>query len=117
MQSARYRMKHNAVLAVTVCLLLALVAPTLAQVSSSYDLSWHAIAGGSGRMESAGGHAVLGTAGQASVGTMMTGSGYVACSGFWCGAAGPYRVYLPLAMRGFYVTSGLDLSEDFDGPR
>ena len=50
-------------------------------------------------MESAGGHAVLGSAGQPLAGRMATGGGHALCSGFWCGAAAGYRVYLPLVAR------------------
>jgi len=81
-------------------LLLGLTVPVLAQVSSSYDLSWHVIAVGGGRMESAGGHTVLGTAGQSLVGPMVSG-GHALCGGFWCGAAARYRVYLPLVVHNF----------------
>ena len=80
------------------CLLLGLAVPVLAQVSSNYDLSWHVIAGSSGRMESAGGHTMLGTAGQSLVGPMVSG-GHALCGGFWCGTATQYKVCLPLVVR------------------
>jgi len=102
------------ILVLIACLLLALSVPVLAQVSSNYDLSWHAIAGGSGRMESAGGHTVLGTAGQPLIGKMTASSGHTLCSGFWCAAAEQYRIYLPLTIRNFRSTSGPILSEDFN---
>ena len=90
--------RRGVVLALVVCLVLAVAVPVLAQVSSNYDLSWGVVAGGSGRMESAGGHAVLGSAGQPLAGSMMTSGGHALCSGFWCGAAA-YRVYLPMVVR------------------
>ena len=93
-------MRDGLIVALVGCLLLGLVVPVLAQVSSNYDLSWHAIAGGGGRMESAGGHAMLGTGGQSLVGPMESG-GHALCGGFWCGAAAQYRVYLPLVVHNF----------------
>ena len=90
--------REGVILALAGCLLVGLVVPVLAQVSSNYDLSWHAITGGSGRMESAGGHTVLGTAGQSLVGPMVSG-GHALCGGFWCGAATQFRVYLPMVVR------------------
>jgi hypothetical protein len=84
---------------------LALVAPVLrqtqdvvlAQVSANYDLSWHVIAGGGGRMAGTQ-HTLQGTTGQAVVGP-AAGSGHTLCSGFWCGVGAGYRVYLPLVLR------------------
>ena len=96
-ESRRWR-REGVILALVGCLLLGLVVPVLGQVSSSYDLSWHLIAGGSGRMESAGGHTMLGTAGQSLVGPMVSG-GHALCGGFWCGAATQYKVCLPLVVR------------------
>jgi len=106
MQDARCRIqearggKRQVMLVLIACLLLALAVPVLAQVSSNYDLSWNVIAGGSGRMESAGGHVVLGTAGQSLLGPMVS-SGHSLCTGFWCSAAERCRVYLPLVVRSF----------------
>jgi hypothetical protein len=115
MQDAKCRKKRQVTLALIACLLLALAlaVPVLAQVSSNYDLSWHVIAGGGGRMESAGGHTLLGTAGQALVG-QMSSSGHSLCSGFWCSAVEGYRVYLPLVVRNFRPTSGSIFADDFD---
>jgi hypothetical protein len=112
-QEAGHRRLKGCLVLVTL-LLLALVVPVLAQVSSNYDLWWHAIAGGGGRMESAGGHTVLGTTGQALIGTMKAGSGHTLCSSFWCGTMEQYRVYLPLVVCNFHPSSGLILSENFD---
>jgi hypothetical protein len=82
-------------LALAACLALAL--PVLAQVSAAYNLSWHTIAGGGGRMESAQ-HTLHGTVGQAVTGQASSG-GHTLCSGFWCGVEAEYRVYLPLVLR------------------
>lgn len=69
----------------------------LAQVSANYDLSWHVIAGGGGRMAGTQ-HTLQGTIGQAVVGPAAD-SGRTLCSGFWCGVEAEYRVCLPLVMR------------------
>ena len=100
-----------AIVSLLACLVVAL--PTLAQVSSNYDLSWHVIAGGGGQMESTGGHALPGTAGQVPVGKMMTGGGHSLCGGFWCSAVERYRIYLPLVVRNSSSTSGLIFSDNF----
>ena len=88
-------MKRKVILALVLIITLGAV-PVLAQISAAYDLSWHVIGGGGGRMESTG-HTLQGTVGQAVTGSMGS-SGYTSCSGFWCGAESEYRVYLPLAL-------------------
>ena len=90
-------MRRKIILLAILCLLLAAAVPALAQVSANYDLSWHVIAGGGGRMASSG-HALVGTAGQPLTGPMLS-SGYTLCSGFWCSGAVQYRIYLPLVLR------------------
>ncbi len=93
---------------------LALAVPVLAQSSANYDLSWHVIAGGGGRMESTG-HALLGTTGQPLVGSMTTGSGHSLCSGFWCGAAEEgVHIYLPLVVSNYSTAMTLIFSDDFN---
>lgn len=88
-------------LALVAC--LALAVPVLAQVSAIYDLPWHAIAGGGGKMESAQ-YTLQGTVGQAATG-QMSFSGHTLCSGFWCNdlssAETPedHWVYLPLVLK------------------
>ena len=73
----------------------------LAQVSAIYDLSWHTIAGGGGKMKSAQ-HTLQGTSGQALSG-QISSSSHTLCSGFWCDVAADtgYQVYLPLVVRDF----------------
>jgi hypothetical protein len=84
------------ILALVACLALAI--PALAQVSAIYDLSWHTIAGGSGKMNSAQ-HTLYGTVGQPATG-QASSSGHTLCSGFWCsGETGDHQVYLPLVLR------------------
>ena len=84
-------------IALAVAVGLAVAIPVLAQVSSSYDLSRHVIAGGGGRTESAG-YSLEGTIGQAVTGQSF--GGYTLCSGHWCaGADDGCAVYLPLVLR------------------
>ena len=90
-------MKRKIIPLAILCLSLTVAVSALAQVSANYDLSWHVIAGGGGRMASSG-HTLVGTAGQPLTGPMLS-SGYTLCSGFWCSGAVSYRVYLPLVLR------------------
>ena len=90
--------RQKVILVLAACLLLALAVPALAQVSSTYDLSWNVIAAGSGRMENADGHAVLGTAGQSLAGPMISAGGHTLCGGFWCSVGERYEVYLPVVV-------------------
>jgi hypothetical protein len=84
-------------IAVAIVVGLAVAIPVLAQVSSSYDLSRHVIAGGGGRAESAG-YSLEGTIGQPATGRAF--GGFTLCSGYWCaGADDGYAVYLPLVLR------------------
>ena len=85
---------------VIILALFALASAALAQVSANYDLSWHVIAGGGGRMEG-GNHSLLGTIGQSMAGTMSS-SGHTLDSGFWGRSATvgqEYEIYLPLVLR------------------
>jgi hypothetical protein len=105
------RVRSLIALVLVACLTLAVPAlrraqgVVLAQVSAIYDLSWHVIAGGGGKMESAQ-YKFLGTVGQSATG-QASSSGHTLCSGFWCrdGSAAEtpedYPVYLPLALREF----------------
>jgi len=45
--------------------------------------------------------ALDGTIGQAMVG-VVSSAPYELCSGFWCGTAAQYRVYLPLVLRNYW---------------
>lgn len=111
---ARGRRTLGAIVALTACV-LAVALPVrlgfagwpsspwgvvLAQASSVYDLSWNVVAGGGGRVESAG-HTLLSTIGQPAAGP-VAGPSYTLRSGFWGGALVDegHRVYLPLVMKG-----------------
>ena len=76
---------------------LALAVPVLA-VAADHSLDWYVVAGGGGRMSSAEGHVLVGTAGQALV-RLSSSDGYAMCSGFWCGVPAGRAVYLPLVVR------------------
>jgi hypothetical protein len=109
MQNTRRRITLKTALILTAC--LALAVPVLAQVSATFDLSWHVIGGGGGQMGGSE-HTIAGTIGQPVVG-MMDGSGHDLCSGFWCGGAVQYRIYLPLVVRNF-PAPGLIFADDFN---
>jgi len=74
-------------------------------VNASSDLSWHVIAGGGGRMESAG-HTLLSTVGQPLVGAASS-SDHTLCSGFRCsGIVTPTEfVYLPVVTKSHLPSS------------
>jgi hypothetical protein len=67
--------------------------------STNYWLDWHTplTGGGSGPAESAT-YAVNLTVGQTAIGSASSSS-YQACLGYWCGAGGLWRVYLPLVLK------------------
>ncbi len=74
----------------------------LAQVSASFDLSWHVAGAGGGRSASAA-YTLRGTAGQALAGLMASGAHQLS-GGFWLAApTGPSPaeggIYLPLVLR------------------
>ena len=83
---------------VTLAAALLIAAATQAAPDAA-GVDWWVIGGGGG--SAAGGGITLdGTIGQAVVG--VNGSApYELCSGFWCGTAVQYRIYLPLVLRNF----------------
>ena len=82
-------------LSVVAFLLLAGVA--LANAGPAVD--WWVIGGGGGPA-TAGAYALDGTVGQAVVG-VAEHAPYELCTGFWCGAAVEYKIYLPLVLRNY----------------
>ena len=75
----------------------------LAQTGGDYNLTWHTVDNGGGRL-TGGSYTLLGTAGQPEPGPALTGGGYTLYSGFWPGAGAapspPKKyVYLPLVLR------------------
>ncbi len=78
--------------AVVVLVLVAGVA-----LANGTTISRYVIGGGGGHAEAAP-YALDGTIGQPVTG-VVSDSGYELCSGFWCGAAVRYFIYLPLVLR------------------
>lgn len=94
--------KITTLAAILLCsLLLALSAieglASAALANGTPAIDWNVIGGGGGHAQ-ADIYALDGTIGQAVVGT-ATDTGLELCSGFWCGAPGRYKVYLPLVLR------------------
>ncbi len=82
------------------CVLL-LTSRALAMSSINYRLDWFVpLTGGGGGPAQSAHYAVNFTVGQSAIGTASSMS-YGGCLGYWCGAAGQYRVYLPLVLRNF----------------
>ena len=80
------------------CLVLS-VRSTSAQVSATYDLSWHVVAGGGATSAAGGAYALGGTIGQAAAAPSSEGA-YTLAAGFWAGVGGTSgSVYLPLLVR------------------
>jgi hypothetical protein len=96
----------------SVALLLALLGSvTLAQARSAqpaptgaptggggFEISWYTIDSGGAMFSTGGPYSLGGSIGQADTGTLNSGS-YTLNGGFWPGATGQYRVYLPLILR------------------
>ncbi len=79
--------------------LFLLVGSALAMFSTNYRLDWYTpLTGGSGGVASSASYAVNLTAGQTALG-VASSPNYRVCLGYWCGAVGQWRVYLPLIPR------------------
>ena len=83
--------------ALLVVLLLAGIA--MAQTSASFDFSWHVLAGGGGQAVGTT-YAANYTVGQGTIGWTNSGS-YGAGIGYWYGATGGYRIFLPLVLKSY----------------
>ena len=90
-----------------VCLLLLAAIPALAhsgegyQVArSGYDLTWSTVDGGGWTFSTGADYSLDGTAGQPDAG-LLSGGAYTLAGGFWGVGAPGYRIYLPLALRGY----------------
>ena len=90
-------MRNKILLAVALCGLVLLLRPVTAMESPNYALNW-TVMGSGGQAASSPSYALNGTIGQASIGFKASTS-YQFCSGYWCGAAAQYEVYLPLVIR------------------
>jgi hypothetical protein len=91
-------MKQTMILLALVALLL-LTGSVLAMRSANYWLDWFTpLTGGGGGPAGSTHYAVNFTVGQTAIG-VTSSSSYRACLGYWCGAMGQWRVYLPLVLR------------------
>jgi hypothetical protein len=72
--------------------------PGSAPRTAGWAIWWSTTESGGGA-SSGGGYTLMGTIGQPDAG-MLTGGGYTLSGGFWPGAAGSYRIYLPLVSKG-----------------
>ena len=90
--------KTTAFIAITLCGLL-FASSALAMSSANYRLDWFTplTSGGGGSAGSAS-YSVNLTVGQTAIGSASSSSNHV-CLGYWCGAVGQWRVYLPLVLR------------------
>jgi hypothetical protein len=83
----------------TLIVLLVLAGSALAMSSANYRLDWFTpMTGGGGGPASSANYAVNFTVGQTVIGSASSSS-YQACLGYWCGAGGLWRVYLPLVLK------------------
>ena len=90
-------MMHTLILALI--LTMAVTMLIHAQSGGGYDLTWSTIDGGGGTSMGAG-YALTGAIGQPDAGA-MSGGGYTLAGGFWgSGISRPYRVYLPVVIKG-----------------
>lgn len=93
-QSGRWR----TILVAVACLLL-VAGGVAAQSGGPYDLSWNTVDGGGHTFSVGGPYRLGGTIGQADAGFML-GGGYSLAGGFWSSGRVPFRIYLPLVLRG-----------------
>jgi len=100
-------MKHTALLAVVILVLLVLSGwiglpdrpgPAHAQSGGGYDLTWSTVGSGGGQSVG-GGYTLNGTIGQPDANAALTGGGYTVVGGCWSGVTDQYRVFLPLVLR------------------
>ena len=82
----------------TLAAVLLLVPVVLAQSGGDYDLTWSTVDSGGDTFSTGGDYSLGGTIGQPDAG-LLTGGDYTLAGGFWGGAVGMYRVYLPLVLR------------------
>jgi hypothetical protein len=80
-----------------VLLLSCLLVAGVAQAYRAAAADWWVIGGGGDHLATAP-YTLDGTVGQGIVGAVSQ-MPYELCTGFWCGAEGTYRVYLPLVVR------------------
>ena len=90
--------KITTFITITLCGLL-FAGSVLAMSSANYRLDWFTpLTGGGGGAAGSASYAVNLTVGQTAIGSASSSS-YQACLGYWCGAVGQWRVYLPLITK------------------
>ena len=87
-----------AILLLLICLVIAAVAPGLAQSGNGYDLSWSRIAGGGIGPATGNSFSLDATAGQPDAGKLQGGS-FELQGGFWHSTTNVVNSYLPLVLR------------------
>jgi hypothetical protein len=94
-------MNKRRLLPVAIVLLCALVlaGSALAMSSPNYRLDWYVLlTGGGGGPTGSANYAANFTVGQSAIGAADSAN-YAAGLGYWYGAAGEYRIYLPLVLK------------------
>ncbi len=93
-------MKRKSLITLLIVLLsgLLLVQIAVAMASTNYRLDWSTALTGGGGSASSTHYAINFTVGQSVIGA-STSTSYKAGLGYWHGAAGGYRIYLPLIMK------------------
>ena len=92
---------NRAIGAIVVVAVVLIVVSGAALAQGGYDLSWWTVDGGGDTFSTGSGYSLGGTGGQPDAGPAMSGTGYLLTGGFWPAGAAPYRVYLPLVLRGY----------------
>ena len=94
------KMRKTQIAVLAVILLCALVAARVVSAemfSDNYGVPWDARWGGGGYSSSTN-YGINGTVGQGAIG-WTDSTNYGIGAGYWYGAAGGYRIYLPLVLR------------------
>ena len=86
-------MKRKVTLGVAMLTAIAIIAAGLAWANGTSQITRYVIGGGGG--QSTGGDYSL----YATIGQPVAGQSGELCSGFWCGVAVEYKIYLPLVLR------------------
>jgi len=87
----------KAKIVILIVMAAAILFAAVALANGGPSIERYVIGGGGGHSE-AGSYALDSTIGQAVIG-VTSANGYELCSGFWCGAAVEYKIYLPLVLR------------------
>ena len=85
----------RALLITAILVIGAILIAGLVWANGTPQITRYVIAGGGGYSESTGGDYAI----YATIGQPVAGQSDGLCSGFWCGAAAGYKIYLPLVLR------------------